>query len=147
MELEVKLSKVSIEDVIATSVDWATDEVTGITLGNVIAMALVEELKKDPRWDALARRAIEKYLGKAVPGAIERIVSDEVGRQLESQAQGAVTRGAPSTKAEAIVATEVTTQLRGMFAPLVDAELRKLSADLDALRAEALAAFRRGTAT
>ena len=150
MELEVKVSKVSIEDVIATSVDWAEDQVTGITLGNVISMALVEELKKDPRWQDLAQKladAADWWMDHAAPGYVEALVKAEVARQLESAAQGAVTRGKPSTRAEAMISTEVTTQLRGQFAPMVDAALRKLSADLDALRLDALTAFKRGTGT
>ena len=147
MELKVQVSDASLDDVVDLAVDFMDETVTATTLGDVIVRALVDRLIQDPRWEALAARAMVNYLDRAVPAVIEGIVAGEVTRQLESRAQDAMTRGEPSTRAEAIVATEVTTQLRAQFAPVVERALTGLQQDLAAAAGEAVAAFREGTAT
>lgn len=130
MDLKVEVSKASITDVIATSVSWLDEQVTEVTLGNVIAMALVDELRKDPSWQgyvaAAMTAAVDQAVAKAAAGVVEGLVAAEVTRQLESTGQGAVTRGAASTRAEAIIATEVTTQLRAMCTPAVGRALSEV---------------------
>jgi hypothetical protein len=55
-----------------------------------------------------------------------------------------VTRGNPSTRMKAYVATEVTTQLRGQFAPVVTQALASMQLELEAVAAEVVAGFRAG---
>jgi hypothetical protein len=142
MDLEVKVTNASLADVVEVAYDHLDETVEATTLGDVIARELVNRLTADPRWDALAQRAIDKYLAGAVPAFIEQLAGAEVARQLESRAQGAMTRGTASTRAEAIVATEVTTQLRAQFAPVVEQALAGLRGELETAAREAAAAFR-----
>jgi hypothetical protein len=141
MELEVKVTGASLDDVVAVAYDYAEETVTTTTLGDVIAKALTDRLTADQRWGDLAQRfadTADKYLADRAPLFIQALVSREVARQLADTSQGAVTRGKPSTRAEAIVATEVTTQLREQFAPVVGRALTgdELKAALSRLAAE-----------
>jgi hypothetical protein len=56
-------------------------------------------------------------------------------------------RGVPSTRAEAIVATEVTTQLRAAFADVVVRAMNDLDRELRGVSADAITAFRKGSGT
>ena len=147
MQLEVKVTDASLSDVVAVAYDWAEEKVTATTLGDVIVAALLGRLTADPRWGDLAQRfadAADRYLTEAAPGLAEELIAREVARQLADRSQGAVTRGEPSTKAEAIVATEVTTQLREQFRPVVEHALAGVRRELETAAAEAAAAFRAG---
>jgi len=138
----------SLDDVVEKTFDEAGEEITGTTLGDVVLAALMDRLTKDPRWGNIAARfaeAVDEYFKQAAPGVVQRLVEREVTRQLGDDSQGAITRGKPSTRAEAIVATEVTAQLRTQFAPVVEYALASLNRELQALSIDAITAFRQGT--
>jgi hypothetical protein len=145
MELEVTVTNPSLDAIVAVAVDHLEETITTTTLGDVIVQALLARLAADPRWDRLAERfwdVVDEHLAAAAPGFAEDLVRQEVARQLADRAQGAVTRGQRSTRAEAIVATEVTAQLRAQFSPVVEAALADLRGQLGAAASEAVAAFR-----
>lgn len=149
MKLEVTVTEASLADVIAVAYDQVEETITTTTLGDVLAQALLDRLTADPRWGDLTQRfavAADEYLQRAAPGWLETIVAREVTRQLADKAQGATTRGVPSTRAEAVVATEVLTQLRAQFKPVVEQALAGLERDLETVSREAVAAFRLGLA-
>jgi hypothetical protein len=134
--MEIKISDASLDDVVGVVFDDERDHLTEITLGDVVVEALLDKLTRDPRWGDLAQRfadAADQFLAAQAPGFVEALVAAEVARQLESTRQGAMTRGKLSTRAEAIVATEVTTQLRAQFAPVVERSLRDLRQNLNTL--------------
>jgi len=148
VEFKVEVTSASLDDVLQTVYDDMGDEVASVTLGDVVIRALFDRLTRDPRWGELAGRfaeAVDAYFRDAAPGVVEGLVAAEVARQLGDIGQGAITRGKPSTRAEAIVAIEVTAQLRTQFAEVVERELRNLASDLQALSGDAIAAFRQGT--
>jgi hypothetical protein len=148
VELKVQVENASLDDVVGVIVDQMEDEVTDVTLGDVVIEALIARLTQDPRWGDLAGRfaeAVDQYFRDAAPGYVEGLVAAEVTRQLGDWSQGALTRGKPSTRAEAIVATEVTAQLRGQFAPVVGRALTNLAHDLQVLSGDAMDAFWKGT--
>lgn len=137
-------SRARLADVIDAAYDDLADAVEDTTLGDV----LIRGVMGDARWDEMSARfwdTVDGYMRDAAPGAVAELVRAEVARQLESAGQGAMTRGEPSTRAEAIVATEVTTQLRGQFAPLVKQALDGLAAELRKLSGDAVDAFLKGT--
>jgi hypothetical protein len=144
VEFKVEVTGAALDDVIATEYDRFDESVDETTIGDVIVAALADRITADPRWDALAGKIISRYLEDELPVFVSEMVTAEVQAQLGSKAQGAMTRGEASTRAQAMIATEVTTQLREKFAPLVDEALRMLNSDLGALRVEALEAFRKG---
>jgi hypothetical protein len=148
VELKIEVANASLDDVVAAVFDETGEEVGGVTLGDHVIEALLGKLAKDPRWDALGARfaeAVDQYFRDAAPGVVKAMVEQEVTRQLGDWSQGALTRGKPSTRAEAIVATEVTAQLRGQFTPIVERALTNLAADLMVLSGDAVDAFRKGT--
>jgi len=111
-----------LADVIDAAYDDLAEAVQDTTLGDVLVGALMA----DTRWTEMSARfwdAADGYMQAEAPAAIAGLVRAEVARQLESAGQGAVTRGKPSTLAEAIVAVEVTTQLRARFGAAVDQAL------------------------
>ena len=144
MEFKVEVTGAGLDDVIATAYDTLNEHAEEVTIADVIVGALAERITADPRWDALAGKIISTYLEDELPVFVSEMITAEVRAQLESTAQGAMTRGQASTRAQAIVATEVTTQLRGQFAPLVERELQTLADVLRGLSADAVAAFRNG---
>lgn len=147
MEIKVEVKGASLDDVVAVAYDAIEETVTATTLGDVIVQALLDRLAADERWGDLAARFAAKadeWLEASAPVFIEELVAREVARQLGQVDRQAMTRGKPSTKAEAVVATEVTTQLREQFKPVVEQALAGLTRDLDAASAEAASAFRRG---
>jgi hypothetical protein len=144
MDLKVEVSNASLDDVVTTVINEYDQVVGGETLGDAVREALLDRLAADPRWDHLAERfwdAVDEYMRKSAPDAAKVMVAAEVTRQLESAQQGAVTRGQPSTRAEAIVATEVTTQLRAQFAPVVEESLTALRGHLNTLTDAAVQDF------
>lgn len=155
MKLTVKVTDASLDDVIESvygqieSVYGQIEETgTDVTLGNVVVKALLDRLTADPRWGDMAQRfadAADEWLAAAAPVFIENLVAREVARQLAEPAPGAMVRGKRSTRAEAIVATEVTTQLRAQFAPVVERSLAGLRLDLESVTAEVVAAFRKAS--
>ena len=147
MNLEVTVTGASLDDVVETVYDEYGDEVTGTTLGEVIAGKLVDRLTQDPRWEKLTGKLVasaDKYVRDATPGFVEALVAQEVKKQLTVKAATAAVRGERSTAAEAMIATEVTAQLRAQFAPLVDAALMRLQAEMDQMARQAVTAFRKG---
>jgi hypothetical protein len=139
MNLEVTLSDATLADVIRVTVEEYGDEIRVTTLGDAVTDALIERVSRDPRIAGLADRVavlVELKLRKAAPAFVARVVAAEVAAQLGSAGQGAVTRGEPSTKWGAVVATEVTTQLRAAAAPVVSRHLEELERDLATLRSE-----------
>ena len=147
MELKVKVTNASLDDVLETMYDDYGEEIGSVTLGDVVIRALFDRLAKDQRWVDLSGRfaeAIDAYFAQAAPGVVEGLVAAEVARQLGDDSQGAITRGKPSTRAQAIVATEVTAQLRGEFAGIVKRALDNLAGDLLVLSGDAVDAFRKG---
>ena len=146
MEITVKIDEASLADVVRVTYDSFEEQITTTTLGDVVTEAILDGLRADGGWTALVARfgrMVDAEIKRAAPGYIARLVAAEVTAQLTSTAQGAVTRGEPSTKAQAYVATEVTTQLRAAFAPVVEAALTKVRRELDALATEAEAEFQR----
>ena len=149
MELEVKVTDASLGDVVGVVFDGIEETVTTTTLGDVVVDALLRRLAADPRWDRLAERfwdAVDERLDQAAPGYIEELVAKEVARQLTAVDSRAMVRGKPATRAEAMVAVEVTTQLRAQFTPAVDQALATVRADLEAVSRDAVQAFRTGLA-
>lgn len=147
MDLKVEVANASLDDVIATVYEDIEDEGSPVTLGDAVMAALIDRLTRDPRWDGIAARfaeAVDAYFAQAAPHVIKAMVEQEVTRQLGDTSQGALTRGRPSTRAEAVVATEVTAQLRGQFAPVVERALRNLASDLQVRALEAVEAFQKG---
>lgn len=127
MELKVEVSNASLDDVVETSFAYLEDGGEETTLGDKIVEAVLARLASDPRWDRLAERfwaAVDERLAEAAPGFIEGLVSREVTAQLEQPSKTAAVRGRPASRAEAIVATEVTTQLRAAFEQAVKQALR-----------------------
>jgi hypothetical protein len=149
--VEITITGVSLTDALGVPVDEDDmDGAASITLGDVVAQALLDRLTRDPRWGDLAQRfadAADAYLAAQAPGFVEALVAGEVARQLESTRQGAMRRGVPSTRAEAIVATEVTTQLRAAFADVVVRAMNDLDRELRGVSADAITAFRKGSGT
>ena len=148
MEIKVSIDDVSLGDVVAVTYDSYEEELKTSTLGDAITTAVLDRLAADAgRWQRLTERfaaAVDKHFRSMAAGYVEDLIAREVTRQLSSPDQGAVTRGEPSTKAQAIVATEVTTQLRAAFAPVVARALAKLEAELEAETAAVLEEFRTG---
>jgi hypothetical protein len=148
--VEIKISDASLDDVVGVVFDDERDHLTEITLGDVVVKALLDKLTRDPRWGDLAQRfadAADWWMDHAAPDYVQALVAAEVARQLESTRQGAMTRGVPSTRAEAIVATEVTTQLRAAFADVVVRAMNDLDRELRGVSADAITAFRKGSGT
>jgi hypothetical protein len=147
VNLEVTVTDASMADIVDVAVDFSHEIIGTTTLGDVIAKRLVDALTADERWPDLAERfaaAAERFLADAAPGFIEELVAREVTRQLQETDRRAMVRGRPATTAEAIVATEVTTQLREKFTPVVTQTLAALKKDLEAAAADSVASFRRG---
>ena len=149
MELRVTVTDASLDDVVGVVYDRFEETVTDTTLGDEIIRQVMGRLAADPRWEGLAARfwdAADEYLRETAPEAVKQLAEREVARQLADTAQGAMTRGAKSTRAEAIVATEVTAQLRAQFTPVVERALAGLRRDLEIEAAAAVAQFREGLA-
>jgi len=148
VELKVTIDDVSLADVVAVTYDAYEEAVQARTLGDEITERILDRMAADTaRWKSLTDRfavLVLQHLASLAPGYIEGLVAREVGRQLDSPDQGAVTRGEPSSKAQAFVATEVTTQLRAAFAPVVARHLTALEAQLQYEAGAAVAEFRRG---
>jgi hypothetical protein len=144
MKIKVEVTDASLDDVVKTVLNDYDEEVGGVTLGDRVVEAVVERLTSHERWPALVESfyaAVYADIGRASTGFVEALVEQEVTRQLESPAQGAVTRGAASTRVEAIVATEVTTQLRAKVAPVVEQSLTALRGHLNTLSDAAVQEF------
>lgn len=144
MNIEVSLTGATLRDVIQV-IQEGYDEWCEVTLGEAVTDALMEALKESDQFPGLAARFAEmagRHLRAQGPEYVQRLVADEVERQLSSAKQGAITRGEPSTMAQAIVATEVTTQLRAAFAPVVERHLAALETELDGLAAEVTTSVR-----
>ena len=147
MEIEVNISHASLADVVAVTYDRYEERLDTTTLGDVVTAAILGEMRSSERWAELVDRfgkAVDAEFRRAAPGYIRELVKAEVTAQLTSIEQGAVTRGDPSTLAQAYVATEVTTQLRAAFAPVVEEALASLRRDLDTAAQETVARFRQG---
>lgn len=126
MNIEVTVTEASLADMVDVAYDEVDEKLTVTTLGDVIAKRLLDELVADPRWEGLQNRfalVVSSYLQQAAPGFVEALVAAEVARQLEKPSPVAAVRGKQSTTAEAIVATEVTIQLRAQFQPVVEQAL------------------------
>ncbi len=147
MEIKVSIEDVSLADVVAVAYDSYEEKLETRTLGEEITGAILDRMAADAtRWKSLTERfeaVIDKYLRTLAPAHVENLVAREVNLQLTSRNQGAVANGGPSTKAEAYVSTEVTTQLRAAFAPVVARHLASLDKELRAITAEITAKFRR----
>jgi hypothetical protein len=150
VEIKVSLDDVSLGDVVAVTYDSYEEELRTRTLGEEITTAILDRLAADAeRWRRLTERyakVVDQHFRSMAAGYVEDLIAREVTRQLSSPDQGAVTRGEPSTKAQAIVATEVTTQLRAAFAPVVSGWKARLDAELEAETAATVEEFRRGRA-
>lgn len=136
MDLKVEVSNASLDDVVGVAYDEDGDRFRETSLGEAVVLAVVDKLTADPRWAGLADRFFAEagaYIKDQSKGFVKGLVAAEVTRQLESKAQGAVTHGKPSTRAEAYVAVEVTTQLREKFALVVEQSLTALRGHLNTL--------------
>jgi len=121
-----------------------------VVLGDMVVEKLLAALAADERWDGLTARfwdAVDEYMRETAPAAVKNLVAAEVTRQLEKMSQTAAVRGKPSSVAHALVAVEVTTQLRDKFAPLVERALDQVGGQLQQLAADLLQdALRKKTA-
>lgn len=146
MDLNITVSAASLGDVVRIVYDSYNETLEATTLGDVVTEEILAALRADAGWPALVerfRKLVDAEITRAAPGYIGRLVAAEVAAQLSSIGQGAVTRGQPSTKAQAYVATEVTTQLRAAFAPVVTEALDGVQRELTAISAEVVTQFRR----
>ena len=145
MRLKVEVTEASLTDALEVFYNEDGDEVVVQTLGDVIAEKLLARLQADDRWDGMVARfwaEVDRYMRLAMPEAVRELVRGEVARQLDKVTQTAAVRGTPSTRAEAMVAVEVTTQLAAKFAPAVEQALQAVRRDLDKAAGEAVASFR-----
>jgi dihydroxyacetone kinase len=148
MEITVHVTEASLDDVVSSFYDGMDEALEETTLRDVIVARIVERLVADAdRWKSMTDRvskAIDTYLRTQAKGYIPRLVAAEVEREFADRSQGAVTHGAPSTRIEAIVATEVTTQLRAKAGPVVELALADLRRELGQITTQAVENFREG---
>jgi hypothetical protein len=127
--MQAEVAESSVAELLAATVEEIYDDAEETVRSLTLANALLDLLVADPRWEGLATRfwdAVDQWMADAAPAAVQQLVAAEVARQLGETSQGAMVRGKRSTRAEAMVATEVTTQLRAQFTPVVEQHLTAL---------------------